>query len=234
MTPSPLRLPRPSAGGGYAVAVLVVALAVAAARLFADILDTNPIVSLLLCGIMFVAWFAGIGPAWLAAGLSVLAFDYYFVPPIYSLYVPVKDVPRVILLAAAAGFVVLLSAAHRSAAASLRRARDNLQLAVADLEQTNKALQRAEQEVRLGEQNLPELCSKHTLGSMSGVDLQGELLRQGYRIPIIFITAFPEDRVRDQVLEAGAICYLIKPFRGRAIIDCLRNALDKPLSEASV
>lgn len=68
---------------------------------------------------------------------------------------------------------------------------------------------------------------------MSGVDLQGELLKRGYRIPIIFITAFPEDRVRDQVLEAGAVCYLVKPFNGGAIIDYLRKALDKPLSEAS-
>jgi FixJ family two-component response regulator len=62
---------------------------------------------------------------------------------------------------------------------------------------------------------------------MTGVDLQDVLLKGGYRIPIIFITAFPEDRVRDRVLRAGAVSFLIKPFDGRKMIDCLQVALQK-------
>jgi FixJ family two-component response regulator len=62
---------------------------------------------------------------------------------------------------------------------------------------------------------------------MSGVDLQDALLERGHRIPILFITAFPEDRIRDRVLKAGAVCYLIKPFDGRMMSDCLRSALQK-------
>jgi CheY-like chemotaxis protein len=69
---------------------------------------------------------------------------------------------------------------------------------------------------------------------MSGVDLQEALLRRGLRIPIIFITAFPEDRIRDRVLKAGAASYLVKPFDGRTLIDCLRMALQKPWDGTSV
>jgi FixJ family two-component response regulator len=65
---------------------------------------------------------------------------------------------------------------------------------------------------------------------MSGVDLQDALLKRGHHIPIIFITAFPEDRVRERVLRAGAVSFLIKPFDGRKMIDCLRLALQKQTS----
>ena len=62
---------------------------------------------------------------------------------------------------------------------------------------------------------------------MSGVDLQDVLLKRGHRIPIIFITAFPEDKVRDRVLRAGAVSFLVKPFDGRKMIDSLHVALQK-------
>ena len=135
-TPSSPAWPKPSTTVGYGVAVLTVATAVVAARLFAEFLDTNPIVSLFLCGIMFVAWFGGVGPAWLAAALSVLAFDYYFVSPVHSFVFAAKDLPRMLLFAIAAVFVVLLSAAQRSAAESLRGARDRLAEAERELRLT--------------------------------------------------------------------------------------------------
>ena len=47
---------------------------------------------------------------------------------------------------------------------------------------------------------------------LSGVELQSLLVAQGRRTPIIFITAFPEERIRSRVLEAGAIGFLSKPF----------------------
>jgi PAS domain S-box-containing protein len=128
--------PKPSTSVGYGLAVLIVAAAVVVARLFAELLDTNPIVSLFLCGIMFVAWVAGVGPAWLAAVLSILAFDYYFVSPANSIVFASKDLPRILLFAAAAAFVVLLSAAQRSAAESLGSARDRLAEAERELRLT--------------------------------------------------------------------------------------------------
>lgn len=60
---------------------------------------------------------------------------------------------------------------------------------------------------------------------MSGVELQSVLRSKGDTTPLIFITAFPEDRIRRQVDAAGAIGFLAKPFDGSAMIDCIDRAL---------
>jgi FixJ family two-component response regulator len=62
---------------------------------------------------------------------------------------------------------------------------------------------------------------------MSGVELQAHLLTQGYRVPFIFFTAFPDERIRGQALGAGAICYLTKPFDADSLIQGLQAALKK-------
>src|ERR1700680_3396390 len=61
----------------------------------------------------------------------------------------------------------------------------------------------------------------------SGVELQAHLLTQGYRVPFIFFTAFPDERVRAQALRAGAICYLTKPFDEDSLIQGLQAVLKK-------
>ena len=60
---------------------------------------------------------------------------------------------------------------------------------------------------------------------MSGLDLQDRLIAQGSRIPIIFITAFPEQTIRSRAEARGALVCLEKPFRGRAMIELVRQAL---------
>jgi FixJ family two-component response regulator len=60
---------------------------------------------------------------------------------------------------------------------------------------------------------------------MSGLQLQSHLEEVGYRIPIIFITAYPDERARTQALQAGAVDFLYKPFSDLALIDTLRLAL---------
>jgi FixJ family two-component response regulator len=59
---------------------------------------------------------------------------------------------------------------------------------------------------------------------MSGVQLQDQLRAQGYRVPFIFFTAFPDETIRAQALAGGAICYLTKPFDGDSLIQCLQAA----------
>jgi FixJ family two-component response regulator len=61
---------------------------------------------------------------------------------------------------------------------------------------------------------------------MSGVELQSILLAQGRRQPIIFITAYPEESTRARALEAGAICFLSKPFDGPTLIKYLAAAVE--------
>ena len=63
---------------------------------------------------------------------------------------------------------------------------------------------------------------------LSGVELQSVLLARGDPTPMIFITAFPEEKVRRRVLDAGAIGFLSKPFDDEQLIDHLQTALRSP------
>jgi DNA-binding response OmpR family regulator len=47
-------------------------------------------------------------------------------------------------------------------------------------------------------------------------------------IPIIFITAFTDDRARAQALKAGAVGYLAKPFADEELVNCIHAALKLP------
>jgi FixJ family two-component response regulator len=60
---------------------------------------------------------------------------------------------------------------------------------------------------------------------MSGVQLQDHLIATGHTIPTIFITAFPDERVRDRALNAGAIDFLSKPFDESRLLECVEQAL---------
>ncbi len=60
---------------------------------------------------------------------------------------------------------------------------------------------------------------------MSGIELQGKLIEQGHRLPVIFVTAFPEMKARARALAAGAIGFLAKPFSDNKMIACLNEAL---------
>jgi len=63
---------------------------------------------------------------------------------------------------------------------------------------------------------------------LSGVELQSMLNARGARMPMIFITAYPEDRIRRSVLEAGAVGFLSKPFEEAVLIEHLQAALGAP------
>jgi len=60
---------------------------------------------------------------------------------------------------------------------------------------------------------------------VSGLQLQRHLLDAGYSIPIIFITAYPDERGRTQALRAGAVEFLSKPFADEALLQAIRSAL---------
>ena len=60
---------------------------------------------------------------------------------------------------------------------------------------------------------------------LSGVELQSRLIAQGNRTPIIFVSAFSDERTRARVLKAGAIGFLSKPFNEERLIEYLNFAL---------
>jgi FixJ family two-component response regulator len=60
---------------------------------------------------------------------------------------------------------------------------------------------------------------------MTGVELYSHLSERGHVIPTILVTAYPDDRVRERMLNLGVECYLCKPLVEAALIDCLRSAV---------
>src|SRR5262245_50850160 len=71
------------------------------------------------------------------------------------------------------------------------------------------------------------LISDVQMPDMTGIELQSHLLDRGYRMPIIFITAFPDEKVEARAMKAGAICFLNKPFDGQTLLKRLAEVLDK-------
>lgn len=62
---------------------------------------------------------------------------------------------------------------------------------------------------------------------LSGLDLQERLQAQGYRTPVILITAYPNEKHRSRAMSAGAIGFLSKPFEEQCLVDCLSVAMSR-------
>jgi FixJ family two-component response regulator len=64
---------------------------------------------------------------------------------------------------------------------------------------------------------------------MNGLELRERLVASKYVIPILFITAFTDDRARVRALKAGAVGYLAKPFAEEELLNCIHAALKLPV-----
>ncbi len=71
------------------------------------------------------------------------------------------------------------------------------------------------------------LISDVQMPNMSGVELQANLADRGFRIPTIFVTAFPDELVKRRAMDAGAVGFLPKPFNAKALIQCIRDAISQ-------
>jgi FixJ family two-component response regulator len=63
---------------------------------------------------------------------------------------------------------------------------------------------------------------------LSGIELQDHLIAQGRQTPIIFVTSYPDEWVRDRALSAGAVGFLGKPFSDSKLTSYLDLALSSP------
>jgi PAS domain-containing protein len=134
----------PAAIPHYGIAVLAVAAATGAGLLIDRFLQSAPFVSLFLCAVLLAAWLGGLGPGLFATGLAILAFDYFFIPPVLSVELGVQGGLRLTLFAVAALIVVWISAAQKRTGESLRRARDDLRVTVAELRRSETYLAEAQ------------------------------------------------------------------------------------------
>ena len=63
------------------------------------------------------------------------------------------------------------------------------------------------------------------LGAESGIELAQQLAARGSTCPIIFMTGSDDAQLRCDALDAGAVAFLIKPFRVQDLISALSKAI---------
>jgi FixJ family two-component response regulator len=66
---------------------------------------------------------------------------------------------------------------------------------------------------------------------MSGVDLQSQLNAEDYQIPIIFITAHGDEKMRIRAMRDGAVAFLAKPFDNTVLLERVKVCLNVTLDE---
>jgi FixJ family two-component response regulator len=84
----------------------------------------------------------------------------------------------------------------------------------------------AEEFLKSGKQHQTTcLITDIRMPGMSGLELQAQLNTERCRIPIIFITAHGDEKMRLQARREGAVEFLSKPFDDEVLIDSVRAAL---------
>lgn len=65
------------------------------------------------------------------------------------------------------------------------------------------------------------------LPGMNGLEFQDELARTEKQIPIIFITAQGDSPMTRRAMKAGAVDFLMKPFRKKELLAAIEQALER-------
>jgi FixJ family two-component response regulator len=90
-----------------------------------------------------------------------------------------------------------------------------------------RAFESAEEFIESGQQfQVACLISDIRMPGMSGLELQAKLNTEGCRIPIVFITAHGDAKMRMQALRAGAVEFLAKPFDDDVLLESVYAALE--------
>jgi PAS domain S-box-containing protein len=116
----------------YGLAVVAVSLALVGSLVAQSYNFRDVAVPLYLFGVAVVAWYGGNGPAVLALVLACLTFDYFFTVPYYQLNVSRSDLAYYAVFTSFASLVTWFATVRRRVEAELRRARDELQIEVAE------------------------------------------------------------------------------------------------------
>src|SRR6201982_1607197 len=91
----------------------------------------------------------------------------------------------------------------------------------------SQAFASAEEFLNSGQQRQTAcLIADIRMPGMSGLELQAQLNAERCRIPIIFITAHGDAKMRMQALRAGAVEFLAKPFDDEALLESVHAALE--------
>jgi C4-dicarboxylate-specific signal transduction histidine kinase len=127
---------------------------------------------------MFSSWYGGLWPGFFAALLSVVALDYYFIPPLYALGIAPEEAPDMIVFVATALFISWLNGDQKRAKESLRKARDELDAKVrertAELKRANEQLQSEIAEREAAEEGL--IRARTEIARIARITTMGEFV----------------------------------------------------------
>ena len=74
------------------------------------------------------------------------------------------------------------------------------------------------------------LISDIKLKGLNGIELQQQLSERGIKIPVIFLTAFDSNEIRQQAKQVGAAGYFRKPVDDQALLDTIHWAISSCIS----
>jgi len=61
----------------------------------------------------------------------------------------------------------------------------------------------------------------------SGIDAVAQIRRLDAGARVVMCSALGQDRLVDDAMEAGAVAFIVKPFKPDAVLDTLADALEK-------
>jgi two-component system sensor histidine kinase KdpD len=223
---------------GYLASILLVAGAsLVCAFVRAHLVPTNMVMVYLLAVVMAAIWL-GLRPAIATAFLSVLAFDYFFVPPYFTLDVADKDYLVTFIGLFLVG-VIISSLVAKVREHSEERDRLSRQAEQARLLQARENLERALLTSISHDLRTPLVS---VTGALSALKDEGERLNPLARRELLE-TAFGEaERLNRFVgnlldmtrIEAGAIRLNLEPCDVQELVGCALAAMEKRLAAREV
>jgi C4-dicarboxylate-specific signal transduction histidine kinase len=160
----------------YGLAIGLVSLALLASLALQDSIG-NPFWFFFSAAVILSTWLGGTGPGWLAVICSTLAVMYYFTPPLRSFAVTPRELPYFVTFVACEIMVTQLISWRRRTEDSLRQARDELEVRVAErtaeLKNANDAVVRQMAEQRRTEET--QQATRAELARAARITTIGEL-----------------------------------------------------------